>query len=145
MTYFSESTGGFYPQEWKDEYLAANNWPSDAILLTKSECAKYWKQSPPAGMTLHAKSGRPVWIDIPPPRPLTMEELVAAAEAKKNLLMSTATQEMAPLQDAIELNIASESEVTHLTAWKTYRVLLNRVDTATAPDIDWPEAPADVA
>ncbi|WP_415843155.1 hypothetical protein, partial [Yersinia entomophaga] len=26
-----------------------------------------------------------------------MEELVAAAEAKKNLLMSTATQEMAPL------------------------------------------------
>ncbi|HAV1681054.1 TPA: tail fiber assembly protein, partial [Enterobacter hormaechei subsp. steigerwaltii] len=27
-------------------------------------------------------------------------------------------------------------------AWKKYRVLLNRVDTETAPDIEWPELPA---
>ncbi|HAL6907736.1 TPA: tail fiber assembly protein, partial [Escherichia coli] len=26
-------------------------------------------------------------------------------------------------------------------AWKKYRVLLNRVDTSTAPDIEWPEIP----
>ncbi len=26
-------------------------------------------------------------------------------------------------------------------AWKKYRVLLNRVDTSTAPDIEWPEEP----
>ncbi|OKT75363.1 phage tail protein, partial [Escherichia coli] len=25
-----------------------------------------------------------------------------------------------------------------LEAWKKYRVLLNRVDTSTAPDIEWP-------
>ncbi|EKS5109754.1 tail fiber assembly protein, partial [Escherichia coli] len=25
--------------------------------------------------------------------------------------------------------------------WKKYRVLLNRVDTSTAPDIEWPAAP----
>ncbi|KIE64605.1 tail fiber assembly protein [Escherichia coli] len=28
-----------------------------------------------------------------------------------------------------------------LEAWKKYRVLLNRVDTSTAPDIEWPEIP----
>ncbi|EGG1135905.1 tail fiber assembly protein, partial [Escherichia coli] len=26
-------------------------------------------------------------------------------------------------------------------AWKKYRVLLNRVDTSTAPDIEWPALP----
>ncbi|WP_161598542.1 tail fiber assembly protein, partial [Yersinia bercovieri] len=25
--------------------------------------------------------------------------------------------------------------------WKTYRVLLNRIDTSKAPDIEWPVAP----
>ncbi|EHW7221068.1 tail fiber assembly protein, partial [Escherichia coli] len=25
--------------------------------------------------------------------------------------------------------------------WKKYRVLLNRVDTSTAPDIEWPALP----
>ncbi|MXE05818.1 tail fiber assembly protein, partial [Escherichia coli] len=29
-----------------------------------------------------------------------------------------------------------------LAAWKKYRVLLNRIDTSTAPDIVWPEIPA---
>ncbi|MGS6301058.1 MULTISPECIES: tail fiber assembly protein, partial [Enterobacter] len=28
-----------------------------------------------------------------------------------------------------------------LTEWKKYRVLLNRVDTSKAPDIDWPVPP----
>lgn len=28
-----------------------------------------------------------------------------------------------------------------MEAWKKYRVLLNRVDTSTAPDIEWPEIP----
>ncbi|MBB6978676.1 tail fiber assembly protein, partial [Escherichia coli] len=29
-----------------------------------------------------------------------------------------------------------------LTQWKKYRVLLMRVDTSTAPDIEWPTPPA---
>ncbi|MXE05188.1 tail fiber assembly protein, partial [Escherichia coli] len=28
-----------------------------------------------------------------------------------------------------------------LAAWKKYRVLLNRIDTSTAPDIVWPQQP----
>lgn len=46
-----------------------------------------------------------------------------------------------PLQDAVDLNIATEAERQQLTAWKKYRVLLNRVDTSKAPDIEWPKAP----
>ncbi len=43
MIYFSATTGGFYPQEWKEEYLATGSWPDDALLLTKKEQTKYWK------------------------------------------------------------------------------------------------------
>ncbi|EFV1974654.1 tail fiber assembly protein [Escherichia coli] len=40
-----------------------------------------------------------------------------------------------------DLEIATEEENSLLEAWKKYRVLLNRVDTSTAPDIEWPEEP----
>ncbi|EHY3370425.1 tail fiber assembly protein, partial [Escherichia coli] len=48
---------------------------------------------------------------------------------------------IAPLQDAADLGIATEEEISLLEAWKKYRVLLNRVDTSTAQDIEWPVAP----
>ncbi|MBB7444214.1 tail fiber assembly protein, partial [Escherichia coli] len=41
----------------------------------------------------------------------------------------------------VPLQIATEEEKALLAAWKTYRVLLNRVDTSTAPDIEWPAVP----
>ncbi len=45
------------------------------------------------------------------------------------------------IQDAADLEIATEEETSLLEAWKKYRVLLNRVDTSTAPDIEWPAIP----
>ena len=48
---------------------------------------------------------------------------------------------IAPLQDAVDLEIATEEESSLLEAWNKYRVLLNRVDTSTAPDIEWPANP----
>lgn len=48
-----------------------------------------------------------------------------------------------PLEDAIELEIATEEEVQRLKEWKKYRVLLSRVPSQPGyPDvIDWPESP----
>ncbi|EEW0700445.1 tail fiber assembly protein [Escherichia coli] len=52
-----------------------------------------------------------------------------------------ASEHIAPLQDAVDLEIATEEETSLLEAWKKYRVLLNRVNTTTAPDIEWPTVP----
>ncbi|EFA4801153.1 tail fiber assembly protein [Escherichia coli] len=52
-----------------------------------------------------------------------------------------ASEHIAPLQDAVDLEIATEEETSLLEAWKKYRMLLNRVDTSTAPDIEWPTNP----
>lgn len=56
-----------------------------------------------------------------------------------------ATSHIQALSDAVELQIATEQEQAALTAWKTYRVLLSRIDINTAPDIDWPTAPQEQA
>ncbi|WP_407254278.1 tail fiber assembly protein [Escherichia coli] len=66
---------------------------------------------------------------------------IRKAEETKNSLMQMASERIAPLQDAVDLDIATEEEASLLTAWKTYRVLLNRVDTAVAADVEWPVAP----
>ncbi|HBA8873703.1 TPA: tail fiber assembly protein, partial [Escherichia coli] len=66
---------------------------------------------------------------------------IREAEETKNSLMQAANEHIAPLQDAVDLEIATEEEASLLAAWKKYRVLLNRVDTSTAPDIEWPANP----
>ena len=66
---------------------------------------------------------------------------IREAEETKNNLMQVASEHIAPLQDAADLEIATEEENSLLEAWKKYRVLLNRVDTSTAPDIEWPTNP----
>ncbi|MEY0149016.1 tail fiber assembly protein, partial [Providencia rettgeri] len=40
-----------------------------------------------------------------------------------------------------DLGMATDEEKAQLTAWKTYLVYLNRIDTSTAPDIEWPVKP----
>ncbi|CAM6947703.1 MULTISPECIES: tail fiber assembly protein [Enterobacter] len=72
----------------------------------------------------------------------TKEELIAEAEHTKSRLMENANTQIAPLQDAFDLGIATEQEAKNLTSWKKYRVLLNRVDIINPPNIDWPERPA---
>ncbi|MDE9590971.1 tail fiber assembly protein, partial [Xenorhabdus bovienii] len=52
-----------------------------------------------------------------------------------------ATEKIDICQDAVDLNIATDSEKSSLAEWRKYRVLLNRVDCTTAPDVKWPEQP----
>lgn len=77
-------------------------------------------------------------IANPPP---TKEQLVEQAEAEKQRLSSEATEAIAPLQDAVDLDMATPEEEELLKTWKKYRVLLSRVDTTLAQDIVWPVKP----
>ncbi|MDI7502360.1 tail fiber assembly protein [Cronobacter dublinensis] len=67
----------------------------------------------------------------------------AEAAEKKGALMNKASNDISLLQDAVDLDMATEKEAAKLIALKRYRVLLNRLDVATAPDITWPEAPGE--
>ncbi|WP_445497427.1 tail fiber assembly protein [Photorhabdus sp. SF281] len=58
------------------------------------------------------------------------------AENKKQQLIIRASEQIAPLQDAVDLGIATEVEKDALLIWKKYRVILNRIDIAQASDIE---------
>lgn len=137
--YFSALTLGFYPEEWKlDGSYPEGVLPTDAVILTDEEAETYWKQNNPFGKQLGAIDGRPAWIDNPKP---TQEQSVEMAENLRSVLRAGADEQIAWLQDAVDLLEATEDEALMLTAWKRYRVLLMRVDTSSAPDVIWPDLP----
>ncbi|MFZ5270954.1 tail fiber assembly protein [Enterobacter asburiae] len=65
-------------------------------------------------------------------------DIVAENEAKKQRLIAEAAGVIAPLQDAVDLSMATGQETANLHNWKRYRVLLNRVDPN---EPDWPLKP----
>ncbi|WP_272680917.1 tail fiber assembly protein [Providencia sp. PROV129] len=75
-------------------------------------------------------------ITNPPP---SKEQLIAEAKYQKQVLLNEATAAIAPLQDAVDLGIATDEERAQLRAWKEYRVQVNRVDVGLGMNVNWPE------
>lgn len=85
--------------------------------------------------------------DIPPepvPLPPTPEELATEARAERDSQLAMAAIRIAPLQDAMDLDEATPAEQAALTAWKKFRVALNRIEQQAGfpGQIDWPAQPA---
>lgn len=89
--------------------------------------------------SMHEMTAKEIDAHLNPP--ISKEQHIAEAESKKQSFLAEATDVIAPLQDAVDLDMATDEEYEQLKEWKKYRVLLNRVDTSTAPDIDWPVKP----
>lgn len=75
------------------------------------------------------------------PREISQAEREQISKKTKSSLLDLAAKAMAPLQDAKELRIATDIELSQLNEWMAYRVALNRVDISKPADIEWPEAP----
>jgi len=69
------------------------------------------------------------------------ENAVLVASSRLAAEMDEANRTIAPLQDAVDISIATDEEITRLAEWKRYRVELSRIDTSKAPDIEWPVTP----
>ncbi|QBH95782.1 tail fiber assembly protein [Limnobaculum zhutongyuii] len=129
--FFSPDPIGFY------DSVLNTDIPNNAVEVSVEKHAELINGQAD-GKIISIENGQPVLIDRPAP---SKDELIAEANLKKTTLLSTATLIINPLSDAIELDIASTEEVATLKAWKVYRVLLTRIDTSTAPDIEWPIQP----
>lgn len=68
-------------------------------------------------------------------------DAISAAELKKTTLKSAADAEISWRQDAVDAGITTTEEAAALSEWKKYRVLLMRIDTSKAHDIEWPTLP----
>ncbi|HHJ4349391.1 tail fiber assembly protein [Citrobacter freundii] len=137
--YYSPTKNAFYCELHQEQYALAGTWPADAVAVDESVYTEFATTTATAGkMRVAGTDGMPAWGDIPAP---TKEELIASAGKEKELRISEASAKISPLQDAVDLGMATDEEVVQLTEWKKYRVLLNRVDISEAPDINWPDAP----
>ncbi|WP_387689866.1 tail fiber assembly protein [Photorhabdus sp. RM71S] len=139
MYYYSAKTNAFYPIELKQNYIASGSLPDDIMEVSIDIYQEYAANNVPEGKyRIAGQNGLPEWADIPPP---TKEELQQYIESKKQQFIVEASQQIAPLQDAVDLGIATKEEEAALLVWKKYRVMLNRIDTSQAADIEWPEQP----
>lgn len=77
---------------------------------------------------------------LPAPTP-SPEDIIKTNSALRSVLLSQAAIAIAPLQDAVDLEEATEKETSLLKKWKEYRVAVSRVDLTAVP-VSWPELPA---
>lgn len=128
--------GAFYPFELKDAYEASGTWPASGVEVNDDVFQSFL--TPPLGKKAGAGSdGMPVWVQDD----FVTQNLHASALDQRDLLMSSASTAIQPLQDAVDLDEATDDETALLKKWKQYRVALNRLDLSTAPDITWPVLP----
>ncbi|PBT54276.1 tail fiber assembly protein [Escherichia coli] len=139
---FSPSRLAFYANELCETYYKpADSWPDDATDIDDSIADKYMILTPPVGKMLGVVDGKPAWVDVPPP---THEEHVAAAELKKQTLINQTNDYMASKQwpGKAAIGRLKGEGLEQYNLWLDYLDALELVDTASAPDIEWPTPPA---
>ncbi|MDE9588325.1 tail fiber assembly protein, partial [Xenorhabdus bovienii] len=114
------------------------NYPDDLKPISDELYREMFDGQSNGKLIVPGADGLPTLVDLPPPTP---EQLRQKAEFEKRYLLKAATEKIDICQDAVDLDIATDSEKSSLAEWRKYRVLLNRVDCTTAPDIPWPEQP----
>lgn len=109
--------------------------PEDAVLLTDEEYQSLMRGVQAGKAVALDENGVPRNVDQPPPTPEDAKNFNADLQLRR---LEDAAAHIAPLQDAVDLGIATEDEKALLISWKQYRVALSRVDLG-APV--WPELP----
>lgn len=135
---YSPSQNIITPVMLKKYYVAAGTWPSDSVNIS-DETAFEFSQQYPAGKTMaHDDNNQPCWIDLPPP---TKEELVVEAELQKQKLIEQTSDYINNKQwpGKAAIGRLSESELSQYNQWLDRLDALEDIDTASAPDITWPE------
>ncbi|WP_370906165.1 tail fiber assembly protein [Citrobacter koseri] len=137
---YSPSHNAFYLAVLKAEYELSDNWPEDGVEISDDLFIKY-TSTPPDGKERGVDSdGMPCWVDLPEP---TTEELIAAAESKRQQLINEANtcinNKQWPGKAAI--GRLKGEELSQYNLWLDYLDALEAVDTSSAPDINWPVPP----
>lgn len=72
---------------------------------------------------------------------LTAEQIVGQALDEKKQRLKDVEAEIAPLERAVRLDMATREDAELLSALERYSVLVNQIDVSAAPDIEWPVKP----
>lgn len=139
--FFSASQNAFFLSDELPLFQAAGTLPSELTPVGQMVFQEFALELPPAGKTRSVnQSGMPCWADEPP-----LPDTVVAAlnEGEREALLRSAAEQIAPLQDAVDLEQATAEEAERLRAWKAYRVALLRLEGKEGYPllVEWPEQP----
>lgn len=137
--FFSAQRNGFYYSSLKNEYIQSDNaWPDDLIEITDEHYRNLLKGQENGKVICSSDKGYPILSEMPP---LSTELSIVKARRKSDELMEFASRKIAPLQDALELDLITQEEKCILHQWKKYRVALSRIDYSEPAAIIWPDTP----
>lgn len=138
---YSASTGGFYTPA-----IHGADIPADAVALKRGEIehGELLTGTTRGQVIVADERGYPMLQDRPPE---TDEALRLRALAERDTFLAEAAIRIAPLQDAVDVGDATAGEEAALTAWKRFRVALNRIEQAAGfpRDFAWPDRPSQAA
>lgn len=127
---YSPSTNGFFPDD--TSYISL---PDDVIMITDS-LYRELLTGQMQGKVITPNGSEPPFLSD------QVIDYIAQSIAEKARLRVIADAEIVWRQDAVDAEIATNDETASLAEWKKYRVLLMRIDTSKAPNIEWPRPPA---
>ncbi|OQP31002.1 tail fiber assembly protein [Pantoea latae] len=67
---------------------------------------------------------------------------IKVAEARRRALLAEAQVKISIWQTELQLGIIDNEDKAKLTDWLSYIKALQKIDSSAAPDIEWPEVPA---
>lgn len=133
---YSAETNGFYSAQTNSEGI-----PADAVEIPDDLYFSVLAGQSNGLAIRPGPDGYPILTEQPPPN---AEQVLASALALRDKLLAMATLRINPLQDAVDLDDATDADTALLKKWKQYRVAVNRIpDQDGFPNkIDWPLQPA---
>ncbi len=136
----SDGSGWEHVPDYRGK-TAYNTETREALLITSiGELAEEFTLLEPA--TAYDAWDGETWVtDTQAQQAAELQAAQQAAQQELTSRLTVANARIQTLSDAVDLDMATDEEKAALTEWKTYRVMLNRIDVSTAPDIDWPEQP----
>ncbi|MEH5890368.1 tail fiber assembly protein [Enterobacter roggenkampii] len=139
---YSPSEHVIYNAAFYDDYKLAGTWPADGIEVSDEDAITFNGSNEPTGKMLDYQNGTLCWADRPAPV-LTKEQLIAIAEGKRESLIDQAMQSISVIQLKLQAGRKlTTAETEKLNNTLDYIDAVTAIDTATAPDINWPERPA---
>ena len=136
---YDATTLAFYPLAMEESYRDAGMWPEKGIKVDEAVFSEF-RDPPPGKVRAADKKGRPCWADAPTP---SQAQLIAIADGTRDGLIAEANAVMNSRQwpGKAALGRLKADEIKSYSLWLDYLDALAAVDTATAPDIIWPEKP----
>ncbi|HDX3194916.1 TPA: tail fiber assembly protein [Escherichia coli] len=139
---YSPSEHVIYNADFYEDYKLAGTWPDDGIEVSDEDAVTFNGSNEPSGKMVSMADGVLCWVDRPAPE-LTKEQFIAIAEGKRESLIDQAMQSISVIQLKLQAGRKlTTAETEKLNNTLDYIDAVTAIDTATAPDINWPERPA---